>query len=752
MIKIEVYDNEDLKTIVRISGEGDVVVPLLGKVVVASLTTTQISDKLSQLFADGYLVNPQVNVFINEYREQLVTILGQVNKPGSYQLKGPITFLQLLSKAGGLTPDAGDKVTVKRTINTSGITTDTTLYIDLDSLIEKGDTAQNISVMDGDSISVNKAGFFYVTGEVKQPASFKFSKKDFPIVIKAITLAGGFTSKANQDAIEIHRVVDGQKEILTAAKLDTIIKVDDVILVPNVFTEDFTGQKANILGQVNKPGNYELRGPTTLLEFISKAGGLTKDASDVAIIKRVPQDNSSQELQQILVDLNALIEEGDVSHNTAILDKDSVYIDKAGRYYVTGEVKRPASFKFMKKDVLNVIKSITLAGGFTPQANQDAIEIHRIVDGQKKVLKPVELNTAIKIDDVILVPNVFIEDFTGQKANILGQVNKPGNYELRGPTTLLEFISKAGGLTKDASDVAIIKRVPKDTSSHELQQILVDLNALIEEGNVSQNIAILDKDSVYINKAGRYYVTGEVKKPASFKFMKKDVLNVIKSITLAGGFTPKANQDAIEIHRMVDGQKIIITPVELGTTIEDDDVILVPNVFTEDFTGHKANILGQVNKPGNYELRGPTTLLEFISKAEGLTKDAGDVAIIKRKFGDSKSHEIRQILVDLNALIEEGDVSHNVPILDKDSVYINKVGHYYVNGEVKKPDAYKYKKETFLNVIKVISLAGGFTGKADRDGIKIYRVINKKEVILEDVKMAEPVLENDVVVVPESFF
>jgi len=97
VLKITVYDHPDLETKVRVNGDGQILMPLLGHVDVAGLTVSQISKKLAKMLADGYLVNPQVNVFIEEYGSKKAVILGMVNKPGLYELKGPTTLLELIS-------------------------------------------------------------------------------------------------------------------------------------------------------------------------------------------------------------------------------------------------------------------------------------------------------------------------------------------------------------------------------------------------------------------------------------------------------------------------------------------------------------------------------------------------------------------------------------------------------------------------------------------------------------------------------
>jgi polysaccharide export outer membrane protein len=160
--------------------------------------------------------------------------------------------------------------------------------------------------------------------------------------------------------------------------------------------------------------------------------------------------------------------------------------------------------------------------------------------------------------------------------------------------------------------------------------------------------------------------------------------------------------------------------------------------------------MGQVNKPGLYELKGYTSFLELLSKAGDLTKDAGDKAIIKRKADSSPEKKQKIIVIDLRRLIAMGDTSLDTQVMDGDSIYIMKAGLFYVTGEVKKPDAYKFEEGT--TVLKAITMAGGFSDKASTSRVKIIRKVKGKEEVLEKVKMDEEVLPDDIVMVPESFF
>ncbi len=226
VLRITVYDNPDLSTVARVTGEGTILFPLLGEVKVAGLTVSQIAKKINGLLSDGYIVNPHVIIFIEEYRSKKTTIIGEVTKPGLYELPGRTTLLELLSNAGGLTKDAGDRAIVKRKSSEG----EKVINVDLNRMIEKGDTSVDIVLQDGDSVYIPRAGFFYVTGEVKKPDAYKF--EEGTTVIKAISMAGGFTDKAAEKRIKIKRKENGKETTLEKVGLDESIRPDDIIMVP----------------------------------------------------------------------------------------------------------------------------------------------------------------------------------------------------------------------------------------------------------------------------------------------------------------------------------------------------------------------------------------------------------------------------------------------------------------------------------------------------------------------------------------
>jgi len=231
VLAINIYENEDLSTTVRVTANDTIRVSLIGEVSVKGLSVSQVSKKLEELLADGYLINPQVDVFIKEYRSKKATILGQIKNPGLFELEGETTLLEFISKAGGILLDAGNTATIKR--KSIQKNQEDSIIIDLENLVKRGETSLNVPIKDGDSVYIAKADIFYVSGEVKKPDSYKLDSD--MTVIKAITRAGGFSNIAAKGKVRIIRIINGEKQLLENVNMDEPILPDDVIIVPESF-------------------------------------------------------------------------------------------------------------------------------------------------------------------------------------------------------------------------------------------------------------------------------------------------------------------------------------------------------------------------------------------------------------------------------------------------------------------------------------------------------------------------------------
>jgi protein involved in polysaccharide export with SLBB domain len=158
-IALEVFGEEDLKTSTRLNSEGNASLPLLGSVHLAGLTLTQATMRVTELYARDYLVSPKVNVTLLGYARRRFTILGQVNKPGSYEMPetspGGVDLMEAIAMAGGYTRIAAPERTSVRRHLANGA--DQIMRVNA-KRVERGQTA-NFRVQDGDSITVGESIF-----------------------------------------------------------------------------------------------------------------------------------------------------------------------------------------------------------------------------------------------------------------------------------------------------------------------------------------------------------------------------------------------------------------------------------------------------------------------------------------------------------------------------------------------------------------------------------------------------------------
>lgn len=214
LLKITVYGHPDLTSTVRVTEDGKITFPLLGDVRAAGETVQSLERRLTSGLADGYLVNPHVSVFVEEFRV-VVYVGGEVKSPGSYPYLEGMTLVKAVTLAGGYTDKAVEgKIRVTR----KSAAGETTLYM-----------SPRETVRPGDLISVQAKQSVYVTGEVKKPGSYLYDEEI--TILKAITLAGGLTEKAAPGRTKIIRKRDGQEQTLRA-KMQDAIEPEDIIVVP----------------------------------------------------------------------------------------------------------------------------------------------------------------------------------------------------------------------------------------------------------------------------------------------------------------------------------------------------------------------------------------------------------------------------------------------------------------------------------------------------------------------------------------
>jgi polysaccharide export outer membrane protein len=106
VFEVKVFGEEELSGVYRVTGQGEINFPLIGKVPVDGLSPSQVESIITQRLSDGFLRNPYVTVFVKEYASKKITVTGQVNKPGTFQYQPGMTVIDAIALAGGLADTA----------------------------------------------------------------------------------------------------------------------------------------------------------------------------------------------------------------------------------------------------------------------------------------------------------------------------------------------------------------------------------------------------------------------------------------------------------------------------------------------------------------------------------------------------------------------------------------------------------------------------------------------------------------------
>jgi polysaccharide export outer membrane protein len=226
-VSIQVYGQPDMTTTVYVSDDGTIPVPLAGPVQIAGLSPAEASQRIEKALKDGkFLVHPQVTLTVMVSRSQRVSVLGQVGKPGVYSIESNTTIFDLLAMAGGALETGSDEIFLLRKDAGGNLQR---YPINLKGLDNANNAIPAQALRGGDSILVPKAEQFYIYGEVASPK--KYRVEPGMTVVQAIAVAGGVTVRGSERRVDIKRLVADGKYVTVKAKLNDLVKPDDVIHV-----------------------------------------------------------------------------------------------------------------------------------------------------------------------------------------------------------------------------------------------------------------------------------------------------------------------------------------------------------------------------------------------------------------------------------------------------------------------------------------------------------------------------------------
>lgn len=176
--------------------------------------------------------------------------------------------------------------------------------------------------------------------------------------------------------------------------------------------------------------------------------------------------------------------------------------------------------------------------------------------------------------DYLVDPKVTVRvsEYESQWVNVVGFVRTPGKYAIKGPTTLVDMITQAGGITEDAGPTVVVTRTLPDGTTESLD---VGRDELFSPESHGSQLVLHHGDVVNVPEQPMFYIQGEVSAPGSYPLERGYTL--LKAISVAGGMSQWADRKSVELHRDVDGEtRKIVVNLKAIEQRREQDVTLLP--------------------------------------------------------------------------------------------------------------------------------------------------------------------------------
>lgn len=451
-----------------ISPEGSITINNLGPVYLAGLTVKEannfLKQKLSSLYAGlSQGESSSIRLSLGQIRTIQVNVLGEVEVPGTYSLSSLSSVFHALYQAGGITK-LGSLRNIHVYRNAKKIAS-----VDIYEYLLNGKLSNDVRLFDGDVIIVpTYAELVSIDGSIKRP--MKYEMKEGETLSNLITFAGGFSSGAYREVINVYRKSGSYKSLYSVSN-----KEQDSFKLENgddIKVTDGLNEFSNLVyidGRVFRPGDYQISQQVrTVEDLIMQAGGLKEDAFlQRAIIKRQKDDLNYETIPFDLYDLQigGMASKIDLKKNDSIFITSEGIVQDLGDFTILGYVANPGKYKYADNTTIKDL--ILMAGGLLGSASTSKVDIAR------RVIDPASLTVSKEISEVfsfslddglsikgqefILKPydQVYIRKSptyeVQRNANVRGEILFPGNYALVTKTQRLsDLIRLAGGLTPNA--------------------------------------------------------------------------------------------------------------------------------------------------------------------------------------------------------------------------------------------------------------------------------------------------------------
>ena len=524
-----------------INHEGNVNIAYVGLINVNGLT---IEDAKARIFARMSKAYPalktkqtQLTITLSAYRSIRVTIIGEAERPGAYQISSLSTLFNALYTSGGPT-ETGSLRDIQLIRNNKKIAS-----IDLYEFLQTGKMSQDIRLEDQDVIVYPP----YIKrvelgGMVKRPLVYELKPNEN--LSHALQYAGGFNDSAYTDRLKVvqrNARDKNYKDVEANAFVNyTPLQGDSIYAEKQLPSFE---NKVTITGAVYRPGDYGYSSGMSLQALLQKADGLRSDAFlPRATIKRL---TSNRDRVLVSVDLQKV----NTGSTFTLEREDSIQIytkqelEEVQYITIAGHVRTPG--KILYREGMQIQDVIAMSGGFTKDAAYHRVELSRIkknrtdsLANQLVDLIKLELDSnlsshdntfTLQAQDYIFVPRLLNSVFLGD-IKVAGEVLFPGNYALEKRNETIEnILERAGGLTKYGSikDLQVYRK-----------GVLIGVN--LDNNNARDlSLLLLPGDSLFISRNDPFVeVTGAVYSPQLTRYESGSFKSYISA---AGGVKNRAS-------------------------------------------------------------------------------------------------------------------------------------------------------------------------------------------------------------------
>ncbi|MBJ7538260.1 SLBB domain-containing protein [Marinomonas transparens] len=597
MLSIEFLGESGFDAPFPVDRQGNIVLPEVGLITLSGLTIEDAQQLIQVQLSSRYLNTDKLRLTMLSQR-LLVTVLGYVKAPGEVDIPGDGSLQMALTAAGGIKPGGqlnklqirrGDDITVvdyKQYLDSgneslipalqpldiifvpsSPLTGNVEVEFDAASLLSGGDAAE-------------KSQSVKIFGEVHKPGSFTYDAEQN--IVDMLMRAGGVTRFASVEQIRL--ITDGDPILFDLKDyLDGGSKVNlplvapgATLFVPMKEEEVKTGNRTvYVMGEVFRPGAYEVKGEASFFEILANAGGPSRFARtrEIRIIRQNGQVSN--------FDLQAYTEGLSVAEVPKVAPGDAIFVPEKNdinqtswlkitpdnAVHVIGAVTQPGRYEW--SDEMGLMDLIAESRGPAKDADLKRLTIKRrneapvtydlaaYFKGENRLPLP-----QLQGGDSVIIPRVpelpsgnkavWTRQISEESVFVLGQVGVPGRYHFTDQQSFLDVLAAANGPSEQA-DLRAVRVIHRNAKKVQLTE--VDLALYFETGDETLLPALQAGDTIFIpgkelidyeRQASRSVrVMGSLNSPGHYRF--NDDMNLLDLLARAGGPTDKANIEDIQI-------------------------------------------------------------------------------------------------------------------------------------------------------------------------------------------------------------